>query len=213
MNVIAIMLDSLHRDHLGCYGNNWIRTPNIDRFAASAAIFDNAYLGSYPYLPARRDIWTGRYEFPFRGWGGLEAKDREFSGLLSQVNDKPGCQLPEPDRWAAAMTSMLILDNWLLLYPDGNYHRSFAGWDFIRGQEGDRWITDPDIPIVFPCDPAKLRWAHPEIAQHLRNTAGRRAESDWFAPQVMQTAIDWLDRNHRTQDFLLWIDCFDPHEP
>ena len=35
MNVIVIMADSLRVDHLGCYGNEWIQTPSLDRFATS----------------------------------------------------------------------------------------------------------------------------------------------------------------------------------
>lgn len=38
MNVIVIMLDSLRADHLGCYGNEWIRTPNIDRLARESVL-------------------------------------------------------------------------------------------------------------------------------------------------------------------------------
>ena len=30
MNVILIMLDSLRRDPMGVYGNDWIEAPNID---------------------------------------------------------------------------------------------------------------------------------------------------------------------------------------
>jgi len=33
-NVILIVLDSLRRDHVGAYGNDWIDTSNIDALAA-----------------------------------------------------------------------------------------------------------------------------------------------------------------------------------
>ncbi|PIZ36196.1 MAG: sulfatase, partial [Armatimonadetes bacterium CG_4_10_14_0_8_um_filter_66_14] len=72
MNTILIVCDTWRRDHSGAYGNDWIHTPNINRFAEKAAVFENAYLTSYPTLPCRRDILTGRYEFPWRGWGGLD---------------------------------------------------------------------------------------------------------------------------------------------
>ncbi|MCD6095399.1 MAG: hypothetical protein J7J99_02390, partial [Thermoprotei archaeon] len=36
------MLDSLRADHLGCYGNSWIKTPNIDSFAKEATVFERA---------------------------------------------------------------------------------------------------------------------------------------------------------------------------
>ena len=68
MNVIVIMLDSLRADHLGCYGNEWIRTPNIDRLARESVLFENAYPEGLPTIPVRTALFTGRYTFPFRGW-------------------------------------------------------------------------------------------------------------------------------------------------
>ena len=44
MKVIYIMADTFRRDHLGAYGNDWIHTPNLDKFASSSAVFDNAYI-------------------------------------------------------------------------------------------------------------------------------------------------------------------------
>ena len=32
-NIIVVMLDTLRPDHLGCYGNKWIKTPNFDQVA------------------------------------------------------------------------------------------------------------------------------------------------------------------------------------
>ena len=43
MKVIVILADSLRKDHLGCYGNEWIETPNIDALAKESVIFENAY--------------------------------------------------------------------------------------------------------------------------------------------------------------------------
>ncbi len=45
MNVIVIMNDSFRRDHLGCYGNEWIQTPNLDNLARESIVFDRAYNG------------------------------------------------------------------------------------------------------------------------------------------------------------------------
>jgi arylsulfatase A-like enzyme len=47
----------------------------------------------------------------------------------------------------------------------------------------------------------------------VRNRHHRRVEPDWLAPQVYSAAMDWLERNHAADRFLLWIDGFDPHEP
>ena len=68
MNVIFIMNDTFRRDHLGCYGNSWIQTPHLDGFAQHAAVFEQFYAASYPTVPNRWDLATGRFGFPFRGW-------------------------------------------------------------------------------------------------------------------------------------------------
>nr|MDO8133289.1 sulfatase-like hydrolase/transferase [Candidatus Njordarchaeum guaymaensis] len=56
MNVVLIMSDTFRRDHLGCYGNDWIYTPNIDALAKQSVVFDRAYTASFPTVPNRRDI-------------------------------------------------------------------------------------------------------------------------------------------------------------
>src|SRR5579864_991824 len=195
-NALVVLLDSLRYDFTGFNGNPWIRTPHLDAFARRATVFDRAIVGSYPCLPCRREMWTGRYEFPFRGWGPLDRDDVIFSEIARD----------------AGYTTMFITDNYLLCYDDGNYQRGFC-WDLIRGQEHDDWITDPTIPIAFPCRPDKLRDPYGRVAQYLRNTAARLGEEDYFAPQVMRRAIAWLERNRTLDGFLLWVDCFDPHEP
>ena len=201
MNLVFILIDSLRRDHLGCYGNDWIQTPNIDHLATESVVFDNAYLASFPCMPARRDIWTGRYEFPWRGWGPLEHDDLNLARLVS----------------AHDHVSMFISDHYHMWERGaGNYHFNFSGAEFVRGQENDLWITDPTIPIEYPADPARLakHALRPgSFERYKRNTAHFRTESDYFAPQVFQKAMDWVERNHSHDDFFLMIECFDPHEP
>ncbi len=61
MNVIMIMSDSFRQDHLGYYGNDWIETPNLDRFAGESVAFENAYCEGLPTLPVRTALFTGNY--------------------------------------------------------------------------------------------------------------------------------------------------------
>ena len=42
-NVLMIVVDTLRRDHLGCYGYERDTSPHIDRFAATAVRYDRAY--------------------------------------------------------------------------------------------------------------------------------------------------------------------------
>src|SRR5438552_14327876 len=71
-NVILIISDTMRRDALGCYGGQWVRCPHLDAFARSAVQFDNAYLCSFPTVPARHDILTGQYTFTFKSWSPLD---------------------------------------------------------------------------------------------------------------------------------------------
>ena len=65
VNAILIILDTLRQDHVGCYGNNWIKTPHLDNFAQEAVKFTKMYPDSLPTLPARKAIYTGKRVFPF----------------------------------------------------------------------------------------------------------------------------------------------------
>ena len=67
MNVALVIIDSLRRDHVGAYGNGWIKTPNLDALAKESLLFTHTYPESIPSIPARRGIHTGLRSFPFRG--------------------------------------------------------------------------------------------------------------------------------------------------
>src|SRR5919108_2015026 len=66
MNVIVVILDSLRKDHVGVYGNDRIRTPNLDALADESLRFERAYPESIPTICARRAIHTGFRTFPFK---------------------------------------------------------------------------------------------------------------------------------------------------
>jgi len=58
-NVLMIFVDDL-RPSLGCYGDRVVKSPNIDRFAATARQFDRAYCHQAVCGPSRATILTGR---------------------------------------------------------------------------------------------------------------------------------------------------------
>ncbi len=202
MNVIVVLIDTLRRDHLGPYGRPPLPTPAFDRLAAMGTTFDRCCLGSYPCMPARRDLWTGRYEFPHRGWGPLLPGDRDLPSVLS----------------AAGVRTMLVTDHYHLFQPgSGNYHFGFEGWEFIRGQEDDHWAT-ADVPTPWPAE--RERKLHRRWERYWRNTADRRdgllwrSAEDTFAARTFAAAAHWLEANAGTAaPFFLLVDCFDPHEP
>lgn len=60
-NVIFILADDLGYGELGCYGQEKIRTPNIDRIAAEGMEFTQHYSGSPVCAPSRCVLLTGKH--------------------------------------------------------------------------------------------------------------------------------------------------------
>ncbi len=60
-SVLVVSFDTLRRDRLGAYGNVDRLTPNLDAFARSALVFDNAVAPSNETLFSHAALFTGRY--------------------------------------------------------------------------------------------------------------------------------------------------------
>jgi arylsulfatase A-like enzyme len=195
MNVIVIVSDTFRRDHLGAYGNDWIRTPNLDKLASQSHVFDGARTGNFPTLPNRYDLMTGRFGFIEYDWSPLPREATVLAQVLS----------------AAGYVTMMVIDTPHMLQNGCHFDRGFEGFHWVRGQENDRWRTSPR-DVKPPCDPAKLRDDMNACAQYLRNVAHREREEDYFPAQTMRFAARWLEEN-RGAPFFLYLDTFDPHEP
>jgi len=196
MNFIVVVSDTLRRDFLGCHGNDWVDTRHIDAWAAQSLVCDRAYAASFPTVPCRHDIMTGRYTLTYATWAPLPRDEVVLAELLS----------------AAGYITMMIVDTPHILENGYYYDRGFAGWEWIRGQESDRWRTAPKEPPL-PAAHDKIRNPERLLQVHLRNVAWRRYESDTFVARTMTTAMQWLERNRENKPFFLYVDTFDPHEP
>jgi arylsulfatase A-like enzyme len=218
VNCIVVLCDTLRRDHCGPYHGgrplsavgsddqpDWVvETPNVNRIAERGTMFDNAYNGSTPCMPARRDVYTGRYDFLWRGWGPLEADDPD---LPRQISGPPNESVQKATREGYSV-SELVTDHYHFWHEgSGNYHFGYTGHEFVRGQESDAWKT---APVAFETPDGE----ETKLERHFRNVAlTREDESDHFTAQVFTEAADWIDRNHDREDFYLHVDCFDPHQP
>lgn len=212
-NVILIVLDSLRKDHVGSYGNEWIKTPNLDSFYSKSFSFSQAYPETLATLPVRRGIMTGRRVYPFKDWKG---------SALGDFISAPGWQpLADDDItlsevfFEAGYQTSFITDVYHLFKPSMNFHRGFCEWRFIRGQELDLLdCSRPEVNLDHYITPRmKGLVSENQTAQYLTNVRHRKGEEDHFAPTVFQEAINWIDRNKDNGPFYLHLDSFDPHEP
>src|SRR5580693_6581823 len=59
-NFLFFITDQLRADHLGCYGNRVVRTPNIDRLAEAGWVAERFLVASPICMPNRASLLTGR---------------------------------------------------------------------------------------------------------------------------------------------------------
>src|SRR3712207_3823671 len=213
MNVILVILDSLRKDHVGAYGNDRIRTPNLDALAEESLRFTRAYPESIPTLPARRAIHTGLRTWPFRDWTPPEGETfmpagwqriHEEQTMLSELLQEEG------------YSTVLLSDTQHLFKASYNFQRGFMVFDWIRCQERDRYrptmgVSQEQVEkLVVPGNSQDMV---DKVRQYLANTAQRETEEDWFAPRLFSKASEFLQTADQGQPFFLVVDCYDPHEP
>ena len=208
MKLIFIMADTFRRDHIGAYGNKWINTPNLDRLAATSNVFDHAYIGSFPTLPNRRDIHLGHgdKDSPINKWRRID--DDEVT-IADRLFDAGVYSMMVNDVANSVSASKGVSGN----NAQMNFMKGFSCYATNRGQEADNMWGETNVPLDFPVDPKLIRYVAEGWRRVLINRAHRRVEDDWFAPGTYKIACEWLEHNYKRDDFMLWIETFDPHEP
>lgn len=216
MNVVVLTIDTLRYDHINANEtpdpalDPAIETPNFDRFAEQATAFDRAFAASFPTIPHRTDALTGRYGGPFHSWSPL---DTDVPTLPRQLA-------------AEGYVTQLIHDTPHLVNGGHRFDYPFQAWSPIRGAEVDRaWITD-DWSLLdnwafddrfdgygVPRDERAVLTDHNALKRYVHTNRGRNRNQDWNAARLFQTGAAFLEDNSSRDEFFLWLDCFDPHEP
>jgi arylsulfatase A-like enzyme len=62
-NIIFLMSDDQSTYTMGCYGNEDVQTPNLDRLSADGMTFDNHYDTTAICMASRANVMTGMYEY------------------------------------------------------------------------------------------------------------------------------------------------------
>jgi arylsulfatase A-like enzyme len=219
MNVLVVILDSLRKDHVGAYGNEWIQTPNIDALAKESLRFTRAYPESIPTINARRAIHTGTRCWPFKDWVVPKGEDIKLQGW--QPIPWEQTTLAEILRENGYRT-MLVTDTYHQFKPSYNMHCGFDAFDFIRGQATDNYASHWTYP-TDKLEHALLKGNVPamraQMRQYWANVAGtdvpeRESEEDYLSPKVFSRAADFLGIASRDSGpFFMVVDSYDPHEP
>ena len=197
---VVVMYDTLCRHFMPTYGNEWVKAPNFERLAKRSVQFENYYVGSMPCMPARREMHTGRYNFLHRSWGPLEPFDDSMPAMLHSHGVHAHKVTDHQHYW-----------------EDGGatYHQRYSTFEFVRGQEGDKWIGD--VEKLRDQKGGDGRWPeHRHSPMHKQDNINREhMVSADLQPQhkTFSLGLEFIERNVESDNWYLQIETFDPHEP
>jgi arylsulfatase A-like enzyme len=95
-NIVFILADDLGYGNVGCYGQQRIKTPNLDKLAAEGMRFTDAYAGSTVCAPSRCALMTGLHTGHCRTRGNkapdlpLRPQDITVTELLKRAGYRTG---------------------------------------------------------------------------------------------------------------------------
>src|SRR5947207_2967073 len=137
-NVVFITIDTLRPDHLGCYGDKQIRTPNIDTLAADGTRFERAYTAVPVTLPSHTVIFTGTYPT-------LSGVHDFAANKLSPTQATLASVLKDNGYTTGAVIGSAVLDSRFGLNHGFDFY--YDHFDFNRLQESN--LDEMERPCMF----------------------------------------------------------------
>ena len=142
-NILMLMSDNQSWNHLGCYGDPVVKTPNIDQVASQGIRFTYAFCAAPSCTPARaallsgQDIW--RLEEGANLWGIFPAKFPVYTDLLEESGYFVGYQ---GKGWGPGSVEESGRDR----NPAGNEYQTFE--EFLEANTTDKpwcfWYSSQD---------------------------------------------------------------------
>lgn len=206
--ILLICADQLRPDALGCYGNNIVETPNIDRLAGRGRRFENHFTAAAPCGPSRTTLLTGLYPQTHRAIGNRTP----FDGSTPNV--------------ATALAAVGVPSH-LVGYTDtvhppylGDAEGVMPGFSvhthFNLSEAGLRsWVRTLEKLGYGPFPSASEVFRHRiqsdgAVPPHRRRSFYATDESD--TAYVADRAIDCI-REHRDEPWLIHVSFLRPHPP
>ena len=88
-NIVLYIADDLATEDIGPYGNEVVKTPNLDKLATTSMVFENAFATSPTCAPSRSSIFTGQMPMVHGAHGnhsGVTEGTRSLPHYLKPLN-------------------------------------------------------------------------------------------------------------------------------
>jgi arylsulfatase A-like enzyme len=190
-NIIFIFADDLGYGDIGCYGQQKIETPNIDRLAKNGLKFTQFYSGSSVCAPARSSFFTGQHtgHTPIRG-------NKQFP---------PEGQTPLPD-------SVVTLAN--ILQQNGYATAAFGKWGLgFNENSGDPNKKGFDRFYGYNCQSIAHDYYPPYLWDNHTKvdlSVNKEKDSVYSAALIQQQAIDYIQQQNN-KPFFVYLAYTLPH--
>lgn len=230
-NILFIHTDEQRADTMGCYGNDLVDTPNVDRLARDGVTFDEGHCTHPLCCPSRGSLLTGRYPSTHGLWrNGLHLPEEETTiaevlgnkgyqtGLIGKGHFQPYHANPEEFQESI---STLTTDDESVWEFWSEFDGPYYGFDHVEltYQHGHRevwgghyglWVREehPDKLDLFPQD-AALEPTNPEYNTWKSAVPVEIHSSTWVADRT----IEFIEDNAGEEPFYGWIGFPDPHFP
>lgn len=196
-NIIFILADDLGYGDLGCYGQQTIRTPNLDRMATEGLRFTQCYAGSTVCAPSRCVLMTGQHT----GHCLIRGNDR--------VPLRPA-DVTVADVLKTAGYTTALIGKWGLGEPETTGHPLQQGFDYFFGYTDQRhahnfypeFLWRNNDRVVLKNEVA------PEWRGQLPGVAVRRVE--YSHDLFVADALRFVEEN-RNKPFFLYLALTIPH--
>lgn len=213
-NIIYIMCDDMGYGDLGCYGQPYISTPNIDRMARDGMRFTQAYAGAPVSAPSRACMMTGQHSGHTEVRGNKEywadskpvfyGQNRDYSVVGQHPYDPRHVILPEIMKDNGYRTGMF--GKWA-----GGYEGSVSTPDKRGVDEFFGYICQFQAHLYYPNflneysrtrgDTAVSRVVLDDNIAHPMFGKDYRKRTAYSADLIHRRALQWLDAQDGRKPF------------